>query len=139
MATLQLSSGLKARIESWVREGYPCETCGLLIGRQANGTVAVADVMASRNLNRDRARDRFELDPEIFLAADQKARAAGLEVVGVWHSHPDHPARPSETDRSLAWPGWSYLILSVSGDGVHDFRSWRLADDRFLEEEVIAS
>lgn len=137
MATLQLSSGLKARIETWVREGYPYETCGLLIGRRANGTVTVAEAMAAQNLNRERAHDRFELDPEAFLAADGKARDANLEVVGVWHSHPDHPARPSETDRGLAWPGWSYVILSVSRDGVQDFRSWRLNGERF-EEEVIA-
>lgn len=137
MATLQLSSEIKARIETWVREGYPYETCGLLIGRRANGTVTVADAMAAKNLNRERAHDRFELDPEAFLAADGQARDAHLEVVGVWHSHPDHPARPSETDRGLAWPAWSYVILSVSRDGVQDFRSWRLNGNRF-EEEVIA-
>ncbi|MBI2313754.1 MAG: M67 family metallopeptidase [Betaproteobacteria bacterium] len=137
MATLQLSGELKARIENLVRTGYPHETCGLLIGRQANGTVSVTEALAARNLNRERARDRFELDPQAFLDADRHARDTGQEVVGIWHSHPDHPARPSEIDRSLAWPGWSYVILSVSRDGIQDFRSWRLAGNRF-EEEVIA-
>jgi proteasome lid subunit RPN8/RPN11 len=59
-----------------------------------------------------------------------------LEVVGVWHSHPDHPARPSETDRNGAWEGWSYLILSVTAEGVPDLRSWRLRGEHFEEEDV---
>jgi proteasome lid subunit RPN8/RPN11 len=61
-----------------------------------------------------------------------------MEVVGIWHSHPDHPAQPSETDRQAAWEGWSYMILSVTGEGVSDVRSWRLDGDAFIEEVVEA-
>ena len=72
-----------------------------------------------------------------FLAADKAARADGLEIVGIWHSHPDHPARPSITDLDAAWEGYSYLIIQVRRDGPGDFRSWRVADERFREERVI--
>ena len=72
----------------------------------------------------------------IFLAADQAARDQGLEIVGIWHSHPDHPAEPSVTDLASAWGGWSYLIASISLKGMQDLRSWRLHDGSFLEESI---
>ena len=95
----------------------------------------------AKNLNRARARDRYELDPGDYVAADLTARAEGLSIVGIWHSHPDHPAEPSETDRRMATEngsleGWSYLILSVGERGVQSLRSWRLKNDRFEEEEL---
>lgn len=136
MATLHLPHYFRAWLEDRVRAGYPRETCGLLLGRQNGAGVEVCDVIAARNLNEERAEDRFELNPEDFLQADRAARAAGLELVGIWHSHPDHPAQPSVTDREFAWEGWSYLILSVGRGGVQDVRSWRLADEEFVEEEV---
>ncbi|HEY3328155.1 MAG TPA: M67 family metallopeptidase [Novimethylophilus sp.] len=137
MSVLYLPEPLRTRIASWVSAGYPLETCGLLIGRQNGAGVTVSETIAARNLNRERAQDRFELDPEAFIEADRQARDAGLELVGVWHSHPDHPPRPSATDRSFAWEGWSYLILSVDSKGVEDMRSWRLADDDFVEEAIL--
>lgn len=116
--------------------GYPNETCGLLIGRQQGVEVEVMDTVIARNLNQVRAADRFELDPQDFLKADQEARAAGLELVGIWHSHPDHPAQPSVTDREFAWEGWSYLILSVQQGKLLHLKSWRLSDGLFVEEEI---
>ncbi|MEA3277201.1 MAG: M67 family metallopeptidase [Pseudomonadota bacterium] len=131
---LRLPPALKELLEALVRAGYPEETCGLLLGRQAEGTVEVLDLKQARNLNRERARDRYELDPADFLAADQAARDRGHQIVGIWHSHPDHPARPSANDRARAWAGWSYLIVSVTPDGVRELRSWRLNDGDFIEE-----
>jgi proteasome lid subunit RPN8/RPN11 len=136
MSILHLPAGLRVRIEDWVHAGYPSETCGLLLGRQNDLGARVCDVVVARNLNTDRSGDRFELDPRDFIKADQAAREAGLELVGVWHSHPDHPSRPSATDLELAWEGWSYLILSVKDDGVKDMQSWRLVDGKFVEEEI---
>ena len=78
------------------------------------------------------------LDPDDLISADLAAREAGLEVVGFWHTHPDHPAHPSETDREAAWDGYSYVILSVSGKRVEDLRSWRLNGEGFVEERVEA-
>ena len=135
--TLALSAELRALLERWVRTGYPHETCGLLIGERGSECVIIERVVQAKNLNRERAHDRYELDPLDFLAADTEARDLRLEVLGVWHSHPDHPARPSETDRAAAWPDWSYVILSGTRDGVQDVRSWRLNGNHEFDEEVI--
>ncbi len=136
MAVLYLPDEARAELEARVREGYPHETCGLLLGAQSEGSARVLRVTQARNLNTERAHDRYELDPKDFLAADASARAEGIELIGVWHSHPDHPALPSETDRAAAWPGWSYVILSVTKDGVADLRSWRLDGEEFEPEAV---
>lgn len=136
MSQLHLADELRAKLEAWIQAGYPHETCGLLVGRQEEGTARVERVYQARNLNQERARDRYDMDPEDQLQVELEAREAGLDVVGIWHSHPDHPARPSETDRSKAWPGWSYLIVSVTAEGVVDLRSFRLAGEEFVEEDV---
>lgn len=133
---LELNATLQERLQSWAREGYPQERCGLLIGHAQGGVVHVEEVMRSRNANTERAHDRYELDPEDFLNVDAHARARQLEIVGIWHTHPDHPARPSATDREQAWDGWSYLILSVNGADVQDMRSWRLDGPDFIEEAL---
>jgi proteasome lid subunit RPN8/RPN11 len=136
---LALPSEVRGEIERWIRAGYPEETCGLLVGRSRLGRTEALRATRARNLNRERARDRYELDPADFLAADLAAREQGLEIVGVWHSHPDHPAEPSETDRLAAWEGWSYLIVEVTRAGVAAVRSWRLAEQRFQEEPITSS
>ena len=133
---LVLPEDVRRDLVTWIGGGYPEETCGLLIGRTHLGRTETARAMRARNLNRERARDRYDLDPADFLEADAAARAAGLEIVGVWHSHPDHPAEPSETDRAAAWEGWSYVIVEVTSAGASALRSWRLAGERFVEEPV---
>jgi proteasome lid subunit RPN8/RPN11 len=117
--------------------GYPDESCGLLIGRRSTEPdTLVEDVVQARNVNVERPGDRYELDPDAFAAADRAARERGLEIVGIWHSHPDHPAVPSATDRDRAWTGWSYLIASVGRGGVAELRSWRLHGEAFAEEVI---
>ena len=120
-----------------VMAGYPNETCGLIAGKARDSTVEVRDVMAARNLNTERAHDRYELAPDDMLAAEREAVRLGQDIVGIWHSHPDHPAEPSETDRLAAWAGWSYVILSVTREKVVEMRSWRLNGERqFVEEKI---
>jgi proteasome lid subunit RPN8/RPN11 len=136
---LVLPSEIRREIEGWIRAGYPEETCGLFVGRVHGGRTEAARATHARNLNRERARDRYELDPADFMVADLAAREAGLEIVGVWHSHPDHPAEPSETDRAAAWEGWSYTIVEVNAGGIAALRSWRLQGQRFVEEPVTSS
>lgn len=133
---LHLPGLLRVQVDAWAVAGYPQETCGLLLGRGVADGCEVVIARQARNLNDERAHDRYELDPQAFLAADREAREQGLEIVGVWHTHPDHPAEPSETDRRAAWPGWSYLILAVGQGGVRTARSWRLTGERFEEEEI---
>ena len=132
---LRIAPLARARLENLVVHGYPNETCGLLLGR-LGGETRVEHTVPGRNLNTARARDRYQLDPQDFLAADQDARRLGLEIVGVWHAHPDHSAHPSQTDREGAWAGWSYVIAAVTEQGVAEIRSWRLEGDRFIEEEI---
>ncbi|OGA47720.1 MAG: hypothetical protein A3G25_16850 [Betaproteobacteria bacterium RIFCSPLOWO2_12_FULL_63_13] len=136
MRTLVLARNLGERLGGYARRAYPQEACGVLLGKSAGDDRIVISVHQARNLNAERPRDRYELDPGDFLAADEEARKTGLDIVGIWHTHPDHPAQPSSTDRAAAWPGWSYVIVSVSCDGVGDVRSWCLSDDRFEEEAI---
>jgi len=133
---LRLPTELRTRIESWAEAGYPRESCGLLLGWEIGPRVAVVEVARARNVEREHPDDRYELDPDDLLAADLRARALGLEIVGIWHPHPDHPARPSTTDRARAWDGWSYVIVSVDGHGAQELRSWRMWAGDFVEEEV---
>jgi proteasome lid subunit RPN8/RPN11 len=134
--SIHLRADLRARLEAMVCAGYPDEACGLLLGVRTGDAVEVGELVQARNLNRERARDRYELDPEDFLAADALARRQGIEIVGIWHSHPDHPACPSATDRDGAWSGWSYVIVSVGAEGIQELRSWRLNGDQFVEEGI---
>lgn len=134
---LHLAAALRREISAWAERGHPRETCGLLVGRAGERRVEVVRVAQAKNLNRERASDRYELDPADFLAADRAARADGLEIVGFWHSHPDCPARPSTTDLEAAWEGYSYLIVAVTAAGETDFHSWRLDGDRFREEKIL--
>ncbi len=142
---LLLPVHLKRQLEIVVEASYPYEACGVMIGRSPEGEpskhgegrrVVVEDAFHARNLNVGRARDRFLLDPEDHLAAEKVARQRGLEVVGFWHSHPDHPARPSATDLEAAWEGYSYLIVSHPAFGANELRSWRLRDGEFVEEKL---
>lgn len=114
--------------------GFPHEVCGVLIG--ADGKIT--DYRECRNLNTDRAHDRYDLDPESFKEADEWARAGGMEILGIYHSHPDHPSLPSETDRQRAWPEWVYMIFSINGGKYNDARAWVLEDfDSHFSEAAV--
>lgn len=133
---LRLPDDVVATLDELASDGYPHEVCGLLVGRATESGTAVERVATARNLAVERLVDRYELDPDDFRRADEEARRAGLDVVGIWHTHPDHPARPSQTDLDAAWPGYSYLIVSVGGDGVQERRAWQLDGDVFIEQEI---
>ncbi len=133
---LRLDDATIAEINARARAVYPHEACGLLVGREGGARTLVERVVSCRTLAVDRLADRYVLDPDDFRAADEAARREGLDIVGIWHTHPDHPARPSETDLEAAWQGYSYLIVSVPSTGVTERRAWRLEDERFIEEEI---
>lgn len=92
-------------------EGYPNEICGIMIGPPGDQTVS--DVKRARNIIVDRARDRYEIDPRDQVRIQREADAAGLDIVGYYHSHPDHPAQASRFDTERAWAGYVYVIVSV--------------------------
>ncbi|MEO5619060.1 MAG: M67 family metallopeptidase, partial [Candidatus Eisenbacteria bacterium] len=99
----------------------------------------IEQVIGIDNVREGSRHNRFLISPEQFLAAEKQARAAGLDVVGFFHSHPDHPSRPSAFDLEHAWPWYSYLIVSVEQGLVQDAHSWRLTEDRsrFEPEDLV--
>jgi proteasome lid subunit RPN8/RPN11 len=98
-------------IQAHGAEGYPNEICGFMLGPREEGSVT--DVRRARNIIVDRSRDRYEIDPRDHIRTQREADAAGLDIVGYYHSHPDHPAQPSRFDTERAWAGYVYLIISV--------------------------
>ncbi len=137
-ASLHLAAADLEAIGRHAERTYPEECCGFLLGAAEAAATRVARVVPAANERQDSRHNRFVMNPETVLAAHKEARAAGLAVVGYYHSHPDHPAEPSDFDREHAWPGLSYLIVSVRGGRVDRARSWRLRDDRErFEEETL--
>ena len=133
--TLWISRHLADKIRAHGAETYPYECCGALLGRDAEAMdpEAVREVLALFPLvNRrdDSPRNRFSLTGQDVLDADRAAQKQGMEVIGWYHSHPDHPARPSQYDQDHAWPWYSYVIVSVQNGAPQDMTSWRLNDDR---------
>jgi len=133
---LRMARAVLERISTHVAGGYPDECCGLLIGRATGSGREVRVAFPATNRNRHRSRDRYEMDPADFRRADETARRSGADIVGIYHSHPDHPSRPSAFDQERAWEGYSYLILTVTQRGVEGYRSWELAGGRFREEPL---
>ena len=133
---LVLSESDRRTIERVAEADYPHEACGLMVGLVTDGRVEVRRVVVARNLNEERAHDRYLLDPQAFITTDAEARGEGLEIVGIWHSHPDSPARPSITDLETAWEGYSYAIVALDQGKAVDLQSYRLDGDRFRYEPV---
>lgn len=107
---------------------YPEEGCGVLLGLVEGDRVRVTAVLAGRNLVEERRRDRYELDPRDIIQAERQARAAGQELVGFYHTHPDHPARPSQYDTERAWPGYHYVVVGVAAGTLAAASAWRLVE-----------
>ena len=99
----------------------------------------VVDVWPAENTHEDERSRRFLIEPLQIKKFEEAADGRDLDLLGFYHSHPDHPAEPSEYDRDHAWPGWSYVIASVGEDGAKDTRSWVLKDDRsgYDEEDIV--
>jgi proteasome lid subunit RPN8/RPN11 len=117
---------------------YPHEACGLLGGEMEAERTIVRQLVPLPNERSDSARNRYLIDPDAFRRAQATLDRVGLDIVGVYHSHPDHPAEPSEFDREHAWPRLSYVIVAVAAGRSGDMKSWRLSDDRsaFAEEPI---
>jgi proteasome lid subunit RPN8/RPN11 len=98
-------------IQAHGAEGYPDEICGIMLGTQAEQVVI--EVKRARNIIVERSRDRYEIDPLDHIRIQREADAAGLDIVGYYHSHPDHPAQASRFDTERAWSGYVYVIVSI--------------------------
>jgi proteasome lid subunit RPN8/RPN11 len=125
-------------------EVYPEESCGVLIGRLEGSRRVVISAIPCANARRDSAHNRYAIDPKDVIRIQREARDRELEVVGFYHSHPDHPAQWSSTDLAEAhWLGCSYVITSVMGGRAAETRSFLLtgsadeAEKAFVEEEIV--
>jgi proteasome lid subunit RPN8/RPN11 len=133
--SLVISKDLLHQIHVHGEAAYPEEGAGFLIGEQGR----VESILPLENAREDGARhNRFLISPEDYLQAELTADRLGLSLMGVFHSHPDHPNRPSEYDREWAQPFFSYIITTVNVGKAIESRSWRLLEDRskFTEEEI---
>jgi proteasome lid subunit RPN8/RPN11 len=129
--SLALPTALLKEIQAHGAQAYPEEGAGLLLGAFQGNDRRVSRLLPLDNRFRPESRDRrYLLDPRDLLAAEDEAERRGLEVVGVFHSHPDHPALASEFDTQWALPVYSYLITQIQGGVAIESRSWRLAEDR---------
>lgn len=120
-------------------ETYPEECCGFLIGKMTADGNDVRRVERAVNRNENRREDRYIISPDDYRAAEKAAAEADLDIVGMYHSHPDHPARPSATDLETAtFPGYTYVIVSVREGRAGELAAWTLAPDRstFLSEPI---
>lgn len=116
------------RLHAHAEEGYPYEVVGILAGDRATGRVTRVEPLV--NERADSPRNRYVVSGLHLMRAEQRLAADGLEVVGYYHSHPDHPAQYSDYDRDHALPNLSYTIVSVREGRVADTKSWRLREDR---------
>jgi|TARA_B100001146_G_C16082130_1_gene391149 proteasome lid subunit RPN8/RPN11 len=117
------------------RESYPEECCGALIGRDGS----VVEAMRLQNLMGEEARRHFLVGPVDYQVAEKRAIEMGGKLMGFYHSHPDHPARPSQNDLEQAWPTFLYVILAVQNGKPGTMTSWRLREDRSaFEEQTVA-
>ena len=154
LMTIHLRHDELENIRTHGARDYPNECCGILLGHADGEKKEVSEVVALQNLRHDPARaeallpvedpgreserNRFLIDPEDQLRVEKDSRQRGLDVLGYYHSHPDHPARPSNYDREHAWPWYSYVIISVERGEPKDLTSWVLSKDRqrFEQEDV---
>ncbi|MDX1619152.1 MAG: M67 family metallopeptidase [Balneolaceae bacterium] len=120
-------------------QAYPDECCGFMYGSATGDQRSVVRAGKVRNAKEGDRSDRFEIDPEDYRKAESYAAESELDLIGVYHSHPDHPAEPSEHDRKVAMPWFSYVIVSVRKGRAADIRSWQLNENRSFEEETVAA
>jgi proteasome lid subunit RPN8/RPN11 len=151
---LQLANLHLEAIRGHASKDYPSECCGIMLGKADGDRKQVTEIVPLPNLRHDPTKaqellplddvgretdkNRFLIDPLEQMRVEKDARKRGLDVLGYYHSHPDHPARPSVYDRDHAWPWYSYVIIAVERGIPKDLTSWVLAEDRsaFQDEQV---
>ena len=127
--TLRLPGALADEIRRHGEAAYPAECCGVLIGREEGDAKVVVRLEPAVNRRTDDPH-RYLIAPEDLLRLERTLRGTGENIVGYYHSHPDHPARPSAFDTEHAWPWYSYLIVRIDGAQGADMASWVLDEAR---------
>ena len=137
--SVRIPARILAEIHAHGEAAYPDEGAGFMLGSVDGEDRVAIMIMAGKNVREDVARGtRYEITPLQTWEAEQLAEKRGLQVFGIFHSHPDHLNQPSEFDREHALPWYSYLITTVEKGKAIGTRSWRLSDDRskYTEEEI---
>ena len=140
---MKISQALIDEMVAHAREDLPNECCGILVGRDVteDGVTRrlVERLEPGKNVfEADEQYHRFSIDPLAQLKAERAAEKEGKVVLGFYHSHPDHPARPSEYDRTHAWPFYSYVIVAITKGSATAMTSWVLNDqtEQFDEQQI---
>lgn len=154
---LKLDSDYVQVMETHAESTYPDECCGLLLGHIKGEVKTVVEVIPTENawdnqaaqafegVNGSRGhsgtkRNQFTIAPEVMLQVQKLSRDRKLDIIGIYHSHPDHAAVPSEFDRAIAWQRYSYIIISVQQGIASDLRSWTLdPHHQFQPEEILTT
>ena len=140
---IKIPKSVLREIYDHMEASYPHECCGLMVGTSDGGTRVVHAARRCNNLNTERAHDRYQMDPKCWLTTQREFDGSAWEIIGIYHSHPDHPSRASKTDTDEALGagmfGYSYVIVSVQKGTVASAQSWILNDTepRFDEEPLV--
>ena len=147
---IKLSQKHLQTIHTHAESTYPDECCGLILGYVANDSKTVVEVRPTENAwNTEAAaefggertteskRQQYAIAPEVMLKIQKEARDRSLDIISIFHSHPDHPAIPSEWDRLYAWQGYSYIIVSVQNGKAGELQSWSLDNHHQFQAEAI--
>lgn len=154
MSTLTISSEQIELISTHAEQTYPQECCGLLMGKinENNDKIVVEIIPTENTWNSETAADfqeietsdipvtaelRFTISPQQMIQAQKQGRDRNLIIIGIYHSHPDHPAIPSEFDRVCAWSDYSYIIISVENGKTRDLQNWSLDQDHQFQPEAL--
>ena len=138
---LEIPQSIHEQIKAHGAESYPYEGCGLLLGHMNGNHNVVTDILPVENKwpNEEEKPVRFQIVPEDMMQAELKAMRQGVDIIGIFHSHPNHPPIASPRDLAWAtWPGYSYIITQVNEGVPTHSRSWQLSDNRegFVEEDI---
>ncbi|MBI5888208.1 MAG: M67 family metallopeptidase [Deltaproteobacteria bacterium] len=136
-STVNVPKRVYDQIIGHAKEAYPHECCGVLVGNSM-GDRKIFESHRANNINTERANDRYVIDPKEINIIDKVARSEGLDIMGFYHSHPDHPDRPSQFDRDMGQPQYSYIIVSVHKGTETSVKSWMFTEDKepFKEEAI---
>ena len=134
--SIHIPKSLVEQINKHGEQDYPHECCGFLYGRVSGEERYITELRMQSNEREDSRENRFLISPDEFMQAERYARKTGLDMLGVYHSHPDHPAIPSEFDREHAWPWYTYLIVNVGKGKAGVLKGWQLREDRSSYNEL---
>ena len=138
MTTINITENIANAFTSHGEEEYPHECCGFIIGNFKGNESYGLEYLPASNIKEENRERRFLIDPKAYQKAEDEADEKGLSVISIVHSHPDHPDKPSDFDRDHAWPGFSYIIISVQNGNAISYKSWQLNENRefFTEENI---